>query len=304
MTVAVTGANGAVGQAILRCARQRAPAPLDVIAAVRSDRAAETLRPLVGPAGRVARVSYVDPASLDAAFEGASAVIHLAGILVERPDSRYEEAHVETTRGVAAAATRGGVDKLVFVSAIGADPASANRYWRTKGEAEAVVRASGLAYTVLRVPLLLGRGTEGAAALERRLKRGTATLIGGGRTLQQPLDVDDLARAAIRAGDAGIAAGLTLELVGPVALPEREIVEQAARLLGRRVRIRSVPTSVVRLALLIRQRVARHGFSPDALEVVTTDTRLDPAPAVKALGIALTGIDDMLRQSVEPRPRP
>jgi len=304
MKVAVTGANGAVGRAVLRCARGRAPAPLDVVAAVRSDRAAEALRPLVGPAGRVARVSYSDPASLDAAFEDACAVIHLAGILVERPDSRYEDAHVETTRRVAEAAKRNSVGKLVLVSAIGADPASANRYWRTKGEAEAVVQTSGLSYTVLRVPLLLGCGTEGAAALERRLRRDTVTLLGGGRTLQQPLHVDDLGRAAIHACDPDLAAGLTLELVGPAALPEREIVERAARLRGRRIRIRSVPTRLVRLALMLRQRVAGPGFSPEALEVVTTDTRVDPVPAAVALRIALTGIDDMIRQSIEPGPRP
>ncbi len=296
----MTGANGAVGQAILRCAA----APIEVVAAVRSERAAAALGSALGAGARVSRVSYADPVSLDAALEGAGAVIHLAGILVERPGSRYEDAHVETTRSLAAAAKRAGLARLVLVSAIGADPASANRYWATKGEAEAVVRASGLAHAVLRVPLLLGRGTEGAATLARRLERGAATLIGGGRTLQQPLAVDDLARAALRACEAGVAAERTLDLAGPQALPEREILERAARLSGRRVRIRSVPPRLVRLALMLRQRLARPGFSTDALEVITTDTRLDPAPAAAALGIALTGIDDMIRQSLEPGPRP
>lgn len=292
----MTGANGAVGRAILRCA----PASLDLVAAVRSERAADGL----GPRARVARVSYADPASLDAALEGADAAIHLAGILVERPGSRYEDAHVETTRSLAAAAKRAGLARLVLVSAIGADPASANRYWATKGQAEEVVRASGLAHAVLRVPLLLGPGTEGAAALRRRLERGVATLIGGGRTLQQPLAVDDLARAAIRASAPGAAAGLTLDLAGPESLPERQILERAARLSGRTVRIRSVPWYLVRLALMLRPRLAGPGFSPDALEVVTTDTRIDPAPAAAALGIALTGVDDMIRQSLAPDPRP
>jgi NADH dehydrogenase len=301
--VAVTGANGAVGQAILRAAR-RAGAPLEIVALVRSERAAAALQPLLGPTGRVARVSYHDPASLDAALEAVPAVIHLAGVLVERADSTYEEAHLVTTRHVVEAAKRGAVDTLVLVSAIGAGAGATNRYWRTKFEAEALVRASGLPCTVLRVPLLLGRGTEGAAALGRRLSRGVAILIGGGRTLQQPLDVDDLARAALAAAGPGAATGRTLELVGPESLTEREILERAARLVGRRLRIWSVPRRLVRLALATRQRLAGPGFSTDALEVLTTDTRVDPGPAATALGLTLTGVDDMIRRSVAPEADP
>src|SRR5208282_3644798 len=97
---------------------------------------------------------------------------------------------------------------------------------------EAMVRASGLCYTILRAPLLLGPETEGAAALERNAGGPKAKLIGGGRNFQQPLYVDDLARAALAACQPSIASNRTLDLVGPVSLPERELVERAARLLG------------------------------------------------------------------------
>ena len=75
------------------------------------------------PSG-VVRISYDDPGSLDAAFQGASAVIHLAGILVETPDSTYEQANVASTRSVVEAAKRSGVQKFVLVSATGADETS------------------------------------------------------------------------------------------------------------------------------------------------------------------------------------
>src|SRR5487761_1538704 len=100
MRVAITGANSAVGQAVLRCRPARGAAANLFVAAVRSQRAAEQIEPLLGGAGAAARISYDDPGSLDAAFQGASAVIHLAGILFERPDSTYEQANVESTRSV------------------------------------------------------------------------------------------------------------------------------------------------------------------------------------------------------------
>jgi len=294
MRVVVTGANGAVGRAILRTV----PRP-EVVAAVRSERAVVELRPDAGDA-RVIRVSYDDAASLAAAFDGAAALVHLAGVLVERAGATYEDANVETTRRVADAAKRAGVAKLVLVSAVGADARSTNRYWRSKGEAEAIVRTCGIAYTILRVPMLLGRGTEAAAALRRRLKRPTVALLRGGRTLQQPLAVVDAARAALVACAAGTAAQRTLELAGPTAVPDREIVERAARLVDRRMRIIPVPIWSARLGLAVVHRAGRPGFSADALEVLTTDTRIDPASAARELGLTLTPLDDMIRESVRP----
>jgi uncharacterized protein YbjT (DUF2867 family) len=302
MKVVITGANSAVGQAILRCAAvlgvPQGAAPNTFVAAVRSDRAAEEVRRLLGNGNSVVRISYQDPSSLSTAFDGASAVIHLAGVLVERQGSTYEQANVAPAHSVVEAAKRSAVKKLVLVSATGADETSANGYYRSKGQAEALVRASGLCYTVLRAPLLLGPGTEGAAALERNASLEKAKLIGGGRNLQQPLYVDDLARAAIHASDLSVANNQTLNLVGPISLPDREIVERAARLLGRQVRVRSIPKGLARLALAIRQLAGRPGFSLDALEVITADTNLDPRPAASALGIQLTGIDEMIKNSL------
>ncbi|MGD0909686.1 MAG: NAD(P)H-binding protein [Candidatus Acidiferrales bacterium] len=297
MKIAITGANSAVGQAILR-SKQKQNDTL-FVAAVRSNRAAEQLRSRPGNADSVVQISYDDPASLDAAFREVSAVIHVAGILVETPDSTYEKANVASTRAVVNAAKQNGVQKIVLVSANGANETSSNRYYRTKGQAEALVRASGLPFTVLRAPLLLGPGTAGSETLERHLKHGKAKLIGGGRNFQQPLHVDDLAHAAIlAASQPSVANTLTLDLVGPVSLPDRELVERAARLLGRQVRIGSIPKPLLSLMLGIRRLTGSKGFSRDALDVITADTRLDPLPAATQLGIQLTGIDEMIKDSV------
>jgi NADH dehydrogenase len=298
MKVVITGANSATGQAILRCASQHGGAPIPLFAAVRSERAADEIRALLGEGSTLVRISYDDPGSLDAAFEGASAIIHLAGILVEGPGSSYQQANVESARGVVEAAKRNAVEKFVLVSAMGADEKSSNGYYRSKGRAEALVRASSLSYTILRAPLLLGPATEGAAALARNASGPKAKLIGGGRNFQQPLYVDDLARAAIAATQPAVAHNRTLELVGPVSLPERELVERAARMLGHQVRIGSIPKGLLTVALTIRRRLSGPGFSADAVEVITANTRLDSRPAASELGIQLTGIDEMIKKSL------
>ena len=109
-------------------------------------------------------------------------------------------------------------------------------------------------------------------------------LIGGGRNFQQPLYVDDLARAAIAASKSSVASNRTLDLVGPVSLPDRELVERAARSLGRQVRVNSIPKGLLSFLLAIRRRVFGPGFSPDAIEVITANTRLDSQPAASRIG--------------------
>jgi NADH dehydrogenase len=299
MRIVITGANSASGKAIIRWSTAVGVAPNALVAAVRSVRAADEIRPLLPEGSSLAIVSYDDPGSLDAAFREAYAIIHLAGVLVERRGSTYEQANVAPVRSVVEAAKRCAVEKFVLVSATGADEKSPNGYYRTKGQAEAAVRTSGLRYTILRAPLLLGPATEGAAALARNACGRNAKLIGGGRNLQQPLDVDDLARAALTATQPPVASNLTLDLVGPVSLPERELVERAARMLGHEVRVRSIPKGLLSLALAIRQRFADPGFSPDAVEVITANTCLDSRPATNELGIHLTGIDEMIKRSLE-----
>jgi NADH dehydrogenase len=297
MKVVITGANGAVGHAILlRHGSGATDSPVELVAAVRSERAVKELPPLRD--SQIARISYEDVSSLRAALGGASAVIHLAGLLVLPRGSTYEIANVETTRNVAEAARIGAVQKIVYVSAIGANAASSNGYWRSKGQAEGIVRGCGCAYTILRVPLLLGPRTEGAAALQRHLLRSVVLLPGGGRNLQQPLDVDDLAFAALRAADPSVAKNRALDLVGPVSLPDREIVQRAASLTGRAVRIRSIPVSLAKIVLAISQSMGRTGLSADVLEVITANTQQDPTPAATELGFQLTGLDEMLTRSL------
>jgi len=298
MRILIAGANSATGQAILRCGSENGPAPNELVAAVRSERAADQIRTLLGARSSVVRISYDDPGSLDRAFHGANAIIHLAGVLVERLGSTYQEANVGPGRSVVEAAKRCAVEKFVLVSATGADEKSSNGYYRSKGQVETLVRSSGLCYTILRAPLLLGPATEGAAALARNASGPKARLIGGGRNFQQPLHVDDLARAAIVAAQPSVARNRTLDVVGPVSLTERELVERAARWLGRQVPISSIPKGLFSFVLGIRQRMFGPGFSADAVEVITANTNLDPRPATTELGIHLTGIDEMIKNSL------
>jgi uncharacterized protein YbjT (DUF2867 family) len=157
---------------------------------------------------------------------------------------------------------------------------------------------------VLRAPLLLGAGTEGSRALRRQSQARVARLLGGGRQRVQPLDVDDLAQAVLRAAEPGVADGAVLEIAGPELLEYRELVIRAARIAGRSVQTRAlpVPPGALRALLALRTRLLGPGFSPDALDVILGEQLADPEPARRALGLRWTPLDATLQASLQGEP--
>jgi len=295
--IAVTGANSALGRVLLERALLRPD--LEIAALVRSARAEAELPPLPPERAHAVRVDWSDAAGLRAACEGALCLVHLAGILIESRATRYGEANIETTRAAVEAARAAGVAKFVLVSALGADPKSPNPYWRSKGVAETLVRESGLSYTILRCPIVLACDSAGVRALVREASASVVPLPGGGANLEQPLDARDLADGALNAAlSSACARDAVLDLVGPESLPLRELVLRGARIRKKYPIIVPVPTLLLRAILTLRTWLLGPGFSPEVIEVMLADARLDPAPAAKALGITLRPLDETLAHSL------
>ncbi len=296
MRLVVTGANGGVGRNLLtHAAASGAPA----VAVVRSERAASSLTGLRGIDVRV--VASDDAARLAAVMQGASSVVHLAGILIESRDATYEQANVAATAAVAAACQRAGVAHLVLVSAIGADLHSPNRYRRSKAEGEQLVERSGLHATIIRTPILLGPGSAGAAAIVRTAGSGTAKLLGGGGYVMRPLDLDDLSRAILVACERRAPGVHLYELAGPEPIAYRDLIQRAAAMMGREVTLGAIPIWAARLGAAVRSRISGGGITPTVIDVITANEDV-PHNADGDLGITLTPLAETLAKILPGRP--
>lgn len=116
--VAVTGASGNVGTALLR--RLAAESDVEVVGVSR--RRPPDAAPYAGV--RWVTTDLADPASagaLDAAFDGVDAVVHAAWLIQPSHDrERMRRTNVDGTRRVAEAARRAGAGHLVHLSSVGA----------------------------------------------------------------------------------------------------------------------------------------------------------------------------------------
>lgn len=188
--ILVTGATGFVGRALLP---RLTEAGHTVRCLVRASRRSPRLP--VGVPVQLAIGPLGDERALRAALAGVETVIHLAGAEWLGRHGDLLAVDVNGTRALAQAARAAGVRRLIYLSHLGADRASAYAVLKAKGIAEEFVRQSGVPHTIVRSALLYGRGDHLISTLAAliRLSPGALFLPSDGRLTLQPLWVDDLA---------------------------------------------------------------------------------------------------------------
>ncbi|MHB8631740.1 MAG: NAD(P)H-binding protein, partial [Candidatus Limnocylindria bacterium] len=248
MRIAITGANGFVGRAVIAVLLGD-EAPADIRAIVRDPARAALELPAVGL--DVRRADVTAPASLSGAFDGVDAVVHTVAIPTERHDA-FERVNALGTRAVLREAERAGVGKVVHLSAIGASPESPYPFLRSKGQGQAAVDASPLPHVVLRPSILFGPGDDFFPRLRFSLAFPIVPLPGGGSARFQPLHVDDLA-LAVRAALRGPVTG-TFEVGGPVPVTYRQMLGEAMRAYGKRRLTVPVPVPLLKPAAFLFER--------------------------------------------------
>jgi NADH dehydrogenase len=152
--ITVFGGSGFIGRHVIR---RLVADGWTVRAAVRDPVGASFLQPL-GDAGQIVPVGadVVDPATVEAAVRDADAVINLVGILYERGRRTFRRIHVDGAANVARAAKAAGVERLVQMSAIGADADSPAAYGRTKKAGEEAAKAAFPGVTIVRPSVVFG----------------------------------------------------------------------------------------------------------------------------------------------------
>ncbi len=238
MRILVTGGTGFVGRAVTR---QLVQSGHEVRLLLRPG--AQNPRLPVGQALEVTLASLEDPRGLRAAMQDIHLVIHLAGGEGLGAGADLARVDVRGTQALAEAAAETGVRRVIYLSHLGAEPASAFPLFRAKGLAEAALRRSGVPFTILRSAIAYGPGDRLTTVLALLLhaQPGVFLLPGDGGTLLQPLWIEDLAAALTLAAELDTLENRTLEIGGPEHLSLREIVLTLARTLGLRRYLLPVP---------------------------------------------------------------
>lgn len=254
--VTIIGGSGFVGRYI---ARRLAKDGWRVRVAVRRPNEALFVRPY-GVPGQVEPVAcnIRDDASVRAVMRGADAVVNCVGVLNSVGANTFDAVQAQGAGRVARIASELGVERLVQISAIGADAQSDSGYARSKAEGEAAVLNAFPTAVILRPSIIFGTEDQFFNRFAAMSRIGPILPVVGGDTRFQPVYVDDVAQAAVKAINGEAAAGV-YELGGPEVDTFRGLMGRMLKVIQRRRAVITVPFFVARMM----------GFGFDMVQAVT-----------------------------------
>ncbi|MCS6890637.1 MAG: complex I NDUFA9 subunit family protein, partial [Rhodovarius sp.] len=223
----------------------------------------------------------------------AAVVVNLVGILAEPRPGAFRAVQAEGAGRVARLSAAAGVERLVHVSAIGADPAGPAEYARTKAEGEGLVLAAFPTATILRPSIVFGPedGFFNRFAGLARLAPVMPVICGDTRF--QPVYVGDVADAVMAALVREDAKGRIYELGGPRRASFRELIRYILEVTGRpRKPLFEVPLWLAALQARIGELLPGKPFTRDQLRMLQRDNVVaEGMPGLAELGIEPTPME-------------
>ncbi|MDR6113328.1 MULTISPECIES: NAD(P)H-binding protein [unclassified Sphingomonas] len=290
MIVAVTGATGFVGRAVVDRA---AGSGLSLRALTR--RAQPSRAGITWIAGALDK-----PESLATLVEGADAVLHIAGV-VNAPDrAGFVAGNIDGTRAMVEAARAAGIRRFVHVSSLSAREPDLSTYGWSKRQAEDVVTDSGLDWTIVRPSGIYGPGDMEMRDMFRAARLGLALMPPPGKV--SLVAVEDFARllTTLVATDGPRA---VLEVDDGQVLTHADLAAAIGAAVGQRVMTFHLPKALLSLGAKIDRKLRGNGakLTPDRVGYLchpdwTADPALRPDPALWEPAIALSkGLADTAR---------
>lgn len=193
---------------------------------------------LILPALDVVQADVHDEAVLTRLVAGHDAVVNLIAILHGTQEA-FQRTHVQLPEKLARACAATGVQRLVHVSALGADmrnpDVAPSMYLRSKGHGEVALHQAALELTVLRPSVMFGADDRFLNTFARLQKIFPVIPLAASHALFQPVWVEDVASAIVHClqdAHTHATAGQTFEACGPGIFTLRQLVELAGRLSG------------------------------------------------------------------------
>ncbi len=244
------------------------------------------------PTVEVVQADVHDDGQLARLVAGRDAIVNLVAIL-HGSQADFERTHVALPRRLAQACAAAGVQRVVHVSALGADAQAPSMYLRSKAAGEAALQQAGLAVTILRPSVIFGPGDSFLNLFAKLQAVFPVMPLAGTGARFQPVWVDDVAEAIARTLDDRATAGQTLECAGPTVYTLAELVRLAGRWSGHERPVLALPDVLGRLQARIMERLPGEPLMSldNVLSMQVPNVASGHSPGLEQLGIEATPLE-------------
>jgi NADH dehydrogenase len=283
MMILVTGATGFIGRALVR---QLSEAGYPVRVLIRPSR--RTPRLPVGVPMEVAVSSLADVRGLRAVLRDVEVIFHLASAESQGSRANLFATDIEGTRNLATAAADAGIQRLIYLSHLDANRASAFPAFKAKGIAEEHIRRSGVPFTIIRSSVVFGPEDHFTTVLADLLRAapGIFPIPGNGQTLLQPIWVEDLVACLLWSLDHPDAENHTFEVGGSEYLSVREILETLMAVIHTRRYLLSLsPVTLRALVIFLESTLPHFPVSSLWMDYIAVNRTCPADSATRAFGL-------------------
>jgi len=228
-----------------------------------------------------------DEGSVAEAISGAWGVVNAVSLYVEQGSTTFDAVHVKAAERIAARASQSGVERLIHVSGIGADPESGSSY----------IRAAFGDVTFIRPAVMFGPDDAFLTVIIRILRWFPVyPIFGMGQTRLQPAYVEDVAEAIARALQNRETRGMTFECAGPRVYSYEELLKSVAREMERKPILIPVPFAAWHVLARLSEFLPTPPLTQNQVELMEIDNIARPGtPGFDRLNITPQSVETVLR---------
>lgn len=293
--ILVTGGTGFIGRYLVQRLMDEGH-PVRLLLPEKKHRQLER-QPIWETPPEIVTGSLTDDEAVFKAASGAHVVYHLENAQWWGRPRNLERVELVGTRNLITIARSARVGRIITLSHLGASPSSAYPLMRIKGMVEEAIRASGLAYTIVRSGVVFGEEDSFVNHIAMMLGVNPFFFLmpGQGEVVLHLIYIDDLVSILVKTLDAIDTVDMTLEVGGAEYTTLADLIRTVMRVTGMKRILIPIPPYMMRWTTAIYSRVMpRSLITQQWLDILATNRTAQLGNTYDYFGVRPRRFEDTL----------
>ena len=291
--IGIFGAGGFLGKHLMR---QLTNLDYRIKVATRNPYLKGYLKPLGNP-GQIElfKTNIFNPEDVKQVLKNCDLTINLVGILYETKKQKFNQIHAQFPNLLSKLCNELGVKKLVHVSALGVKEGHTSQYMQSKLQGEKNIQDTFKQSVILRPSIVFGPEDKFFNTFATLAQFSPALpLIGGGKTVFEPIYVGDVAKAIVKSLDLNNSKPSIYELGGE-NYSFKELMKILLVEIKKKRLLIPIPFGIAKFQSYFLQMMRTPLLTPDQVEILKYDNVVSGKyPSLKDLNINPTSIQTIL----------